>query len=214
MNKDLPKPYLELGGRAILEHTVLRFLQVESVREVVIPTAAEYLPRARALMAPLADAYETVIRCVEGGSQRQYSIYNGLQSLGGVDLVAVHDAVRPFVKPGQILRCCEVAAEYGGAVLGVPAKDTIKRVDEERFILETPDRRFLWQTQTPQVFQKELLVRAYEQAEQDRFLGTDDASLVERLGEPVKMVEGDRDNFKITYPFDLELAGMLLAREN
>jgi len=100
--------------------------------------------------------------------------------------------------------------ETGASVLGVPAKDTIKQIDKDRIILKTPSRSFLWQAQTPQVFKKEIMQEAYQRAFEENFIGTDDASLVERLGYPVKMVEGDRSNFKITYPLDLKLAKLLL----
>jgi 2-C-methyl-D-erythritol 4-phosphate cytidylyltransferase len=95
----------------------------------------------------------------------------------------------------------------------VPAKDTIKRINDQQEIKETPSRKYLWQTQTPQVFQRDLLIRAYKQALEDDFVGTDDSSLVERLEETVKMVEGDRSNFKITYPLDLEVAELLIKKD-
>jgi 2-C-methyl-D-erythritol 4-phosphate cytidylyltransferase len=128
----------------------------------------------------------------------------------GDNLVIVHDAVRPFVKLAHVKNCCEAAVKVGAAVLGVPAKDTIKRLDNDDLIVDTPSRKYLWQAQTPQVFKKEVLQEAYQKALEDNFIGTDDASLVERLGYPVKMVEGDRSNFKITYPLDLKLAKLLL----
>ncbi len=127
-----------------------------------------------------------------------------------MDLVLVHDAVRPFVKLVHVEACCRAACETGAALLGIPAKDTMKRVDDRRIVRETPRRSSMWQAQTPQVFRKTLLVKAYERAAKDQFTGTDDASLVERLGEAVKMVEGDRMNMKLTYPLDLQLAELII----
>ena len=130
-----------------------------------------------------------------------------------IELVAVHDAVRPFVSVENILQCISVAEQVGGAVLGVPAKDTIKKVNSEGVIVETPKRAQLWQAQTPQIFQKALLGKAYDIAIKEGFFGTDDSSLVEHIGGKVKMVEGDRSNLKITYPIDLKIAELLIQEE-
>lgn len=154
------------------------------------------------------------MRVVEGAEERQYSIANALKVLHmDAQLVAVHDAVRPFVKPAHILKCCELARKSGGAVLGVPAKDTIKMADGNGVITSTPARKNLWQAQTPQVFKKELLLKAYELALAEGFFGTDDASLVERIGGKMQMVEGDRENLKITYPVDLKIAELILSNK-
>lgn len=212
MKRETPKPYLELCGKTILEHTVRRFLQLTGLRQILIATSEEYLKVTDDILNQvLPDKIKA--HCVVGGKERQDSIYNALGEISEVDLVIIHDAVRPFVKLHHIEACCRVASEKDGAVLGVPAKDTIKRVNEQQLIMETPSRKYLWQTQTPQVFQRELILLAYKKARQDNFTGTDDASLVERLDKTVKMVEGDRSNFKITYPLDLELAKLLIEKE-
>lgn len=212
MQKETPKPYLQLSGRTILEHTIRRFLPLEGLRQVLVATSEHYLETAESILHNLLPE-EILGQCLVGGRERQHSIYNALGELSEVDLVMVHDAVRPFVSVEQIAACCRAASEVGGAVLGVPAKDTIKRVDDQQIIRETPSRDYLWQTQTPQVFRKQLILRAYEKARDDRFTGTDDSSLVERLGAKVKMVEGDRSNFKITYPLDLKLAKLIINNQ-
>lgn len=212
MQKETPKPYLQLSGRTILEHTIRRFLPLDGLRQVIIATSEEYLETAERILDSMLP--QNIMRkCLIGGSERQDSIFNALSEVSDVELVIVHDAVRPFVCLEHIKNCCKTANEFGGAVLGIPAKDTIKKVDERQTILETPSRKFLWQTQTPQVFRKELILEAYQKAREDDFTGTDDASLVERLGTPVKMVKGDQSNFKITYPLDLELAELLIKKE-
>lgn len=212
MKKETPKPYLELSGKTILEHTVRRFLPLNGIRQILIATSEEYLKIAEEIINQLLPE-EIEAHCIVGGKERQDSIYNALDELSDVDLVIIHDAVRPFVKLQDIEECCRVASEKDGAVLGVPAKDTIKRINEQQLILETPFRKYLWQTQTPQVFRRELILRAYEKARRDGFTGTDDASLVERLDKEVQMVEGERSNFKITYPLDLELAKLLIEKD-
>lgn len=212
MQKETPKPYLRISGQTILEHTVRRFLPLKGLRQIIIATSEEYLGTTdKTLQNFVPDNIS--FQCLIGGKERQDSIYNALVEIAESDLVIIHDAVRPFVKLNHIEECCRTASEIGAGVLGVPAKDTIKRIDEQQLIAETPARKFLWQAQTPQVFQRELIIKAYQKASQDDFIGTDDASLVERLNRKVKMVKGDRSNFKITYPLDLELAKLLIQKE-
>lgn len=215
MGSDTPKPFIEVGGRPLLEHTVSRFLKSELVGQIIIATSSAYIEVIEEFEILRQQPDEVQIKVVEGGRERQYSIYNALQHVAdAMELVAVHDAVRPFIRPELIERCVKAAAEHGGAVVGVPAKDTIKEVDKNALVLATPDRSRLWQAQTPQVFRKELLLKAYDSAFMDDFLGTDDASLVERIGGHIKMVEGDRENLKITYPIDLKIAELILASES
>lgn len=212
MQKEIPKPYLQLSGRTILEHTIRQFLPLEGLRQIIIATSEEYVDTAGHMLQSFLPEHIS-FRCLIGGKERQDSIYNALKKVLGSDLIIIHDAVRPFVKLDHIEKCCHTASEMGAAVLGVPAKDTIKRIDQQQVIAETPHRKFLWQAQTPQVFQRDLILLAYKRARQDNFVGTDDASLVERQDKKVKMVEGDRTNFKITYPLDLELAKLLIKKE-
>lgn len=213
LNRDIPKPYIEIGGKTILEHTLGRFEGLEEIRQVIVATSKPYVETASSILAGAAVSTGWTWECVEGGTERQHSIFNALQQAVDVDLIAVHDAVRPFIRPKVIRACMQAASKVGGAVVGVKAKDTIKRVDEDRLVRETPRRDYLWQAQTPQIFKKELLVEAYRSARDDNFLGTDDSSLVERLGHEVQLVEGGRDNFKITYPIDLRLAMLLLEEQ-
>lgn len=213
LQTETPKPFIEIAGKSILQHTLSRFLHLDALSTIIIATSSNYLESIRELLSgDIAGAGGKKLLVVEGGSERQHSIYNALQHVGDSEYVIVHDAVRPFVSAGNISDCLEVAAETGAAVLGVKAKDTIKRTNRGGMIEETPSRNTLWQAQTPQVFQTSVLKKAYEAANEDNFTGTDDASLVERMGHPVKMVEGDHRNFKITYPLDLKLAQQLLEQ--
>ena len=207
-----PKPFLKVGGSAILQHTILRFLEVADLLQVIVATSEQSIPDVKEIFSNISQAAGSVeLLVVEGAEERQLSIANTLSLISDqAELVAIHDAVRPFVKAAHIRHCCEAAKNSGGAVLGVPAKDTIKRVNADSIIIETPNRKDLWQAQTPQVFRKELLLSAYEEAARDKFIGTDDASLVERIGGKVQMVEGERENLKITYPVDLEIAELIL----
>lgn len=209
MGANVPKPLIRLGEKTILEHTVTRFLEVPEVEQIIVATPEAYIKDIRKLLSGLKERIKFEV--IEGGEERQFSIYNALQKVDAAsDLVAVHDAVRPFIRSTLIKKCMETAAQFDGAIIGVPAKDTIKKVGADEVIHETPDRAKLWQAQTPQIFKKEILVKAYEDAIKHQFVGTDDASLVERIGGKVCMVEGDRENLKITYPIDLKVAELML----
>lgn len=192
-----------------MEHTVRQFLQVDNLVECIIATGTEHIDKVNAL---LQDHMQTGVelKVVAGGTTRQASVYEGLKAATGADLVAVHDAVRPFIAVKVIERCINRAEETGAAAVAVPVKNTVKRAEKSRRVLETVDRSDLWQVQTPQIFQKSLLKKAFEYAREQEFVGTDDASLVEHLGEDVYLVEGDQRNIKITYPEDLELAELMI----
>jgi 2-C-methyl-D-erythritol 4-phosphate cytidylyltransferase len=148
---------------------------------------------------------------VIGGARRQDSVYNGLKAIETDDgIVLIHDGVRPFVSPEDLVVCINGAREHGACILGIPAFDTIKHVNAQNEIIETQKRETLWLAQTPQAFQLKLIKRAHEMAKKEGYKGTDDASLVERLGEIVKIMPGSRSNIKITNQEDLKLARAIL----
>ncbi|WP_020404624.1 2-C-methyl-D-erythritol 4-phosphate cytidylyltransferase [Gracilimonas tropica] len=212
LGHDIPKPFIRIGDKTILEHTVSRFTALPNLKQVIVATSKNYISTVRNMKVNIPEGIDLIV--VEGGEERQFSIHNALSEVSvDIELIAVHDAVRPFIRTKLIAQCCEVAAEVGGAIIGVPAKDTIKKVDASGKIIATPDRSELWQAQTPQVFRKSLLTEAYDSAMEAGFFGTDDASLVERIGGVVKMVEGDRENLKITYPVDLKIAELILGEQ-
>ena len=209
MGASIPKPFIELCGKPILRHSIEAFLGVEGLVQIVVATSSEYVEQVRGMLAMLP--LNLAVHVVEGGAERQDSIRQALNVIAyDVDVVAIHDAVRPFVQTKHIELCVHAAEEYGASILAVPVKDTIKQVSDDSKIQGTPDRNSLWQAQTPQVFEIGLIKQAYDFAKQQGYLGTDDASLVENMGKPVHVIEGDRQNFKITYPLDLKLAELLL----
>ncbi len=209
MNLNLPKPFIEIGGITILAHTLRAFVRVNSLSEVIIPSSSDYIDEVTRICAE--ELNNIPFKVIEGGSERQFSIMNALKAMNSSsELVIIHDAVRPFIKKKEIEASLKAASQSDAAIVAVPVKDTIKEAGEDGTIAGTPDRSRLWQAQTPQVFKSELIKEAYESAIKDGFLGTDDASLVERLGKKVRIIEGDRLNFKITYPLDLELAKLIL----
>ena len=210
MKSDTPKPFLSLKGKPILDYTVSCFAGIPEVQRIIIPVHPAFLNRTKELLAHFQDEVE--IHCIEGGRERQYSIMNAVQFIGEVDLISVHDAVRPFVDRKSILESFKVASEKGAAVIGIKARDTIKRTDPDGTVRETLDRSFIWQCQTPQTFRKELFVSAYKKAGDNHFLCTDDASVIEYYGENVHMVEGSQHNIKLTYPFDMQFAEFIIEK--
>jgi 2-C-methyl-D-erythritol 4-phosphate cytidylyltransferase len=212
MGGNRPKQFLELDGKPILFRTIEQFQSSSIVDCIVLVVGEDDIETVKAL----TQRHEKVRDVIRGGAQRQDSVWNGLQKLKdrSDSLVIVHDAVRPFVSQESLRMVAIAALKHGAAVAGVLPKETIKFSDPEGFVLSTPDRKTLRVIQTPQAFRFDILHRAYEQAFKDGFYGTDDASLVERLGIKVKVVDGDYDNIKITTPADLELAKIILKRWN
>lgn len=206
------KQFMLLEGAPILIHTIRKFDACPSVSEVVVALRPDDMEWVREMIA--SEWLSRPLRFVAGGDSRQQSVENALASLDdSIDLVAVHDAVRPFVEIDAIESVIREAAECGAAIIGVVPVDTVKRVHKNK-VRATLPREHLILTQTPQVFQYALLKRAFEKAAEDGFVGTDEASLVERMEEvEVSVVQGSDRNIKITKPGDMELARLFLAEE-
>jgi len=203
------KPYLPLGDRPVLAHTLEAFERCAAVSSVVLVVAPGEEVRAKAVASEFGA--RKVCAIVPGGAERQDSVYAGLDALA-TQGVLVHDAARPLVTPEQIAACCREAERHGSAALAVPVKDTIKIEGEKGFMTATPDRSALWSVQTPQAFGREELMRAHRLAKEEGAFATDDAMLLERLGRKVAIVPGDYRNLKITTPEDLPVAELFLAR--
>ena len=210
MGAAINKQYLPLNGRPIVGHTIALFDNHPLVDRIyVITPADEFDMCRREVLEP--GAFNKVAPLVAGGAERQDSVRNGLQACAADpdDIVLIHDGVRPLLEAKLIDEVIATVREQGACLVGVPVKDTIKQVVDGR-IQGTPERSQLWQAQTPQAFRYGQIVEAYEQARQDGFRGTDDASLVEHLGQPVTMITGSYRNIKITTPEDLLLARAFL----
>ncbi len=205
------KQFMLLEGSPILLHTVRKFAASDRVSEIVVAVRAEDLDWARLL---LEQEFPGLARVVEGGDSRQQSVEKALAAIHpDVDLVAVHDAVRPFIDLETMHKVFDEAAETGAAIVGVPAVDTVKQVSRGTghvHIRSTLPREKLVMAQTPQVFRYELLQRAFAAARADGFIGTDESSLVERLDVEVSVVLGSDRNIKITKPSDMHLAHLFL----
>jgi 2-C-methyl-D-erythritol 4-phosphate cytidylyltransferase len=203
-----PKQFRALAGVPLIIHTLRRFEACAAVDEIVLVAPVE---RATLHVAARRGELKKLARIVEGGATRTGSVGRGLDSLkaGEVEIVAVHDGARPFVTPEEIERTMRAAGEMGAAVLCAPVVDTIKVCEGAR-IERTLARESLRRALTPQCFRYELLRRAYEYARAEGIEATDDSALVEMLGAPVAVVEGDARNIKITRPEDFALAEILL----
>lgn len=200
------KLFAPLAGRPLIAHTLMAFEVCRRVDKVVLVLAGENLERGRRLVA--AAGFDKVVAICPGGPRRQDSVRMGLEALGQCRWVVVHDGARPLVTAALIEAGLATAAETGAAIAALPLADTLKEVDDDGLIRRTLDRRNLWAAQTPQVFDYELLREAHRHTEDE---ATDDAALVEALGQRVKVFPGSPRNLKVTTAADLALAQALLA---
>ncbi|MNJ48627.1 2-C-methyl-D-erythritol 4-phosphate cytidylyltransferase [compost metagenome] len=204
------KQYLMLQDKPIIIHTLEVFDRHPLIAEIVLVTGEQDVERCESWIVEYG--ISTKVKVIPGGAERQHSVYQGLLQMDST-WVLVHDGVRPFVTEEQVTACYKAAVSHGASVLAVPVKDTVKQVDGQGWVTATPDRRSLWAIQTPQTFRRSDLLGAHEQAQRDGFIGTDDSMLVERLGIPVNVVEGEYSNIKITTPDDLDYAEFVRSQK-
>ena len=206
-----PKQFLPLGGRPLLVHTVLCFERSPLVGRIVVVVPAEQRDAVERMLRRAHCRKVTAV--VEGGAERQDSVWNGIEALEPLPrVVLVHDAVRPMVTGRTIAAVARAALRHGAAAAALPVRDTVKREGPRGFTVETVERAGLWAVQTPQGFRARLLVHAHLAAQAAGAVATDEASLVERLGTAVRLVPGDERNIKVTTPGDLALCAQWLGR--
>ncbi len=205
----IPKQLTPIGGRPVIAHTLSAFQQADSIREIVLVLREE---DRKAVESICREYYFTKVSAITvGGTTRQASVARGIARVSPkAAYCAIHDGARPLVTPDIIEGVIGAARQYGGAAAAVRVKDTVKIADAAGFIYSTPDRRFLWSVQTPQVFESGLYRRALQDASEKGEDFTDDCQLVERLGRRVYLYEADYANIKITTPEDLPVAERLL----
>jgi 2-C-methyl-D-erythritol 4-phosphate cytidylyltransferase/2-C-methyl-D-erythritol 2,4-cyclodiphosphate synthase len=212
MRGNLSKQYMPIDGNPILALTLKVFQLSKDIDEIVLVTPEADIQMVRQM---IIEPYRIskVRHILAGGKQRQDSVRNGLVVIGNdVEIVLIHDAVRPFISTGIIHMAVREAAKHGAVTVGTPVKDTVKRIDQNGWVLDTLDRQFLWMAQTPQAFKRSIIHDAHRRAYEDRFYGTDDASLVERMGFKIRMIAAFDENIKITSPEDLLIAEFLLKK--
>lgn len=212
------KQFTELGGTPILVHTLRKFAASPLVSEIFVALRKDEIPGFRErLQVEGADLNKKKVELVEGGEHRQHSVANALAAVSAApdDIVLVHDAVRPLVTPEIICDVVRGAEKFGAAIAGMPAVDTVKKVErtaDGALITATIPREHVVMAQTPQGFRYHVLKKAFDEAAADGFIGTDEASLVERSGHEVAVVMGSPRNIKITSPGDMDLAEFYLRK--
>ena len=200
-----PKALIELAGKPLLVRTLARFDGLGLVNLAVIVGPPESKNQFREILDAAFPGY--TFTWADGGAERQLSVANGLDALAAdTEIVVIHDAARPFVPEGAIQGSIDAAREYGAATVAIPAIDTVLVGDGDAFLVDTPDRTRLWACQTPQTFRVSVIREAHRKASREDHLGTDDATLVQRTGGRVKLVNGSPLNFKVTTPEDFALA--------
>lgn len=211
MKRDINKQFIKLDGKEIIAYTIEKFYKSEDIDDIVIVIKEN---EEKYFIENIINKYGfDNIKLAYGGKERQDSVYNGIKKLNSnCEIVLIHDGARPFVNEDIIKNSIEEAKENNAVVVGVPVKDTIKVVDSNGNIVDTPNRSLLWSVQTPQSFKYEIITKAYEYAYSNDYYGTDDAMLVEHIGYNVKMIEGSYDNIKITTEEDLHFGIQILNK--
>ena len=209
MNMGINKQFIKLEGKEIIAYTIEKFYNNSNIEDIVVVVKED---ESEFFKKEILDKYNFKnVKIAYGGKERQDSVYNGLKLLDEkCDVVLIHDGARPFVSDKIIDKSIEEAKEHKAIVVGVPVKYTIKVIDNDKNIVDTPNRSVLWAVQTPQTFDYNILIDAYKDAFKNKFYGTDDAMLVERIGYKVKMLEGSYNNIKITTQEDLNVGSQIL----
>mmetsp|Transcript_17563 Transcript_17563/g.15837 ORF Transcript_17563/g.15837 Transcript_17563/m.15837 type:complete len:283 (-) Transcript_17563:1563-2411(-) len=206
MKSNMPKQFLPLLGREVFLRSLDIFRSMEEITKIVIVLDQSY----RNEYAQIINS-DSRISWADPGVERQDSVFNGLSEINGDDtLVAIHDAARPLVTIDEIRRCISDARSHGAAVLGVPCKATIKETENGSFILRTIPRVRLWEVHTPQIARRGLFMRGFNKVKEENLEVTDDVSVIEALGLPVKLTLGEYTNIKLTTPDDLQIAEQIL----
>ena len=215
MENERPKQFLDVDGRPLLAVTLEKFQECPVIHTIILVVPEKDVTYCQSEIVG-RHRLTKVGKVVAGGERRQDSVRLGIEASGGdCELVLVHDGVRPLVTPDLIVRVVEAAQKNRAVITGLAAKVTVKEIDQDALVVRTYDRGKVWLVQTPQVFRYEDILMAHRRAVEEEWEEvTDDALLVERVGIPVKVVEGSEDNIKVTTPQDLELVKFLLGRED
>ena len=212
MNARISKPFIPIFGKPILAYTIEKFEKCKLIDKIYLTVNSEEKGLCSRNII-IKYNFSKVQELVDGGETRQDSIYNGLKALDkDTDIVVIHDGARPLIEETIIQDSIETAQEYGAAITAIPIKDTVKKCGKDFFINKTLNREEIWRAQTPQTFKYDLILPAYNQAYKYKYLATDDAAIVERYGNKVKLIIGSEENIKITTPFDIIVAENFLKK--
>lgn len=209
MGLETNKIFLDLCGKTVIERTISAFIDIPEIKEIILVTRKEFFENFKKIITN----FSINIKLVEGGSSREESTYNGLlEASANSEFVLCHDGARPLVSKKTILNVINELNNYRAVITGVKSKDTIKVVSDNLEVISTPDRRYLYNIQTPQAFEKKVLLEGYKKYFEDNDFATDDSSIVENLNVKIKLVEGEYSNIKITTKEDIFFARVLLER--
>ncbi len=209
MQSDIPKQFLLLKGQTVLFHTIKKFLETKNVTEIILVIASEYFD-SEFVQNSLPNSANKKITVVKGGKTRQESVFNGLKKVDQENkYVLTHDGVRPLITSETIDAAIIECQKYDGVIVSVPSVDTLKTVEGTK-ICSSVDRSLVWQIQTPQIFKKDILGNAFQKAEEDNFIGTDESSLVERISDDIHVFCGEKTNIKITVKEDIAIASAIM----
>ena len=202
-----PKQFIRLGPskREVLAYSINKFHSLKEIDEIIIATRKDYIPKVKEILRK--NKFHKVRRVVQGGKTRQASVYNALKDLNCKkgDFVLVHDAVRPFISRKKIKEMLKETKHHYSVIPGLKVNDTMKTISKNKYVVNTVSRDNLWRIQTPQVFRYDILMKSYRNALKDKFIGTDEASLLEHSNMRVKIVEGEVTNIKITTKSDIKV---------
>lgn len=214
MKAEIPKQFLKLQGKPILAITLEKFNACSLVNDIILVVPADDVDFCKKEIVKKY-SLNKVIKVTAGGKRRQDSVRAGVEAIkGSYDSVLIHDGVRPFVSQETIKNSIEALKKERAVITAIPAKDTVKKVDETGYVVKTYERKLLWLIQTPQVFRYDDISRAHVKAATEGWDEvTDDARLMEKMGIPVKIIPGSEDNIKVTTPHDLEYAEFLLGKK-
>ena len=209
MNTNINKQFIKLNDKEIIAHTIEKFYNNKNINDIVIVIKED---EAKFFKKEILDKYRFKnIKIAYGGKERQDSVYSGIKLLDkNCKYVLIHDGARPFVDEDIINRSLDEVKVFKSIIVGVPVKDTIKVVNNNNSVVDTPNRSTLWSVQTPQTFDYNIIKRAYEDAFDNNFYGTDDAMLVERIGYTIKMIYGSYNNIKVTTPEDIIIGTQII----
>ena len=210
MKADINKQFLKLKRKEVIAHTIDKFYNNTNIDEIVVVVKED---EAEFFRKNIIEKYGYKnIKIAFGGEERQDSVFNGLKAVNkDCDIVLVHDGARPFVTDKIIKGSIESAKINRCVIVGVPVKDTIKVINKDNEVCDTPNRSTLWSIQTPQVFEYSSIIKAHQRAKEENYYGTDDSMLVENIGQEVTMIMGSYDNIKITSPEDISIGEKILS---
>lgn len=211
LNSSIQKPYIKIKDKPILAYTLIKLSENTHITEIIVAVDKDKISKAR---REIVNRYNIKkARLVKGGKERKDSVYNALKSISAdIDYVLIHDGIRPFITHDLIDSSLRAAYRFGASIVAIPVKPTLKFIQKDRFIKYTPKRENYWEAQTPQVFKRDLIERAYRIAKKKNIKATDDSMLVEMIGVKPKIVMGSYRNIKITTREDLDLAKIIVKR--